>query len=332
MLNFKTTYYLCVIFDGDGGKLAKLMDILRQVRKPVRFYSTIEFIIIHLVPLLAIWTGATMFDWMVCIGFYLIRMFFVTGFYHRYFSHKTFKTSRVFQFIMAFLAESSLQKGVLWWAAHHRVHHRTSDTADDPHSMKIYGFWYSHLGWILGPDYKQTDFEGISDFARYPELRWISKYHLIPPVFFALLIMALGGIVNGGSIIFMFGAAGFSTLFIGFFLSTVMLYHGTFSINSIMHKLGRQRYDSGDESRNSIVLALVTLGEGWHNNHHYYESSARQGFFWWEVDITYYLLKIMSWLGLIWDINEVPKYIKYSKNKKEAHLLKKKYQQLKQPA
>ena len=310
----------------------KVIPLEREQRGRVRTYETIEFAVIHLIPLLALITGATTFDWIMFGVMYFTRMFFVTGFYHRYFSHKTFKTSRVFQFIMAFLAETSLQKGILWWGAHHRVHHRTSDTPKDPHSMKIYGFLYSHMGWILGPDYKQTDFEGISDFAKYPELRWINKNYLIPPVTLALGLMAMGGVVNGGSITMMFTSAGVSTLLIGFFFSTVFLYHGTFSINSIMHKIGRKRYESGDESRNSVILALLTLGEGWHNNHHYYESSTRQGFFWWEIDITFYLLKILSWFGIVWELQGVPKHIKYSKNKKEAYKLKKEHEALKKTA
>ena len=303
-------------------------------RNPIRIQKSLEFLLVHLVPLLAFFTGATLFDWTVAIVLYFTRMFFITGFYHRYFSHRTFKTSRIFQFIMAFLAMTSMQKGVLWWAAHHRVHHRTSDKPEDPHSMKLYGFWYSHIGWILGPDYKKTDYEGISDFSKYPELRWLNRNYIIPPLVLMALVLVLGGFYNGGGIASTFSVpGGLSTLIIGYFLSTVVLYHGTFSINSIMHKLGRQRYESGDESRNSAILALITLGEGWHNNHHYYEASARQGFFWWEFDITYYLLKILSWVGLVWDIQEVPKHIKYSKNKKEAYKLKKQYENdLKQSA
>jgi stearoyl-CoA desaturase (delta-9 desaturase) len=162
---------------------------------------------------------------------------------------------------------------------------------------------------------------------------WLNKYYVVPPIALMALVMVLGGIYNGGGVLSTFSVpGGLSTLFIGYFLSTVVLYHGTFSINSIMHKLGNQRYESGDESRNSAILALVTLGEGWHNNNHYYMSSTRQGFFWWEIDITYYLLKMLSWFGLIWDIKEVPKHIKYSKNKKEANELKKQYQELEKTA
>ena len=192
--------------------------------------------------------------------------------------------------------------------------------------MKIYGFWYSHIGWIVGPDFKKTDYKVIGDYAKYPELVWLNKNYLVPPFILALVVMALGGIVNGGSITMMFTSAGFSSLFIGFFLSTVILYHATFSINSIMHKFGTQRYESNDESRNSIWLALLTMGEGWHNNHHYYEVAARQGFFWWEVDITYYILRGFAAVGLIWDLKEVPKHIKHSKNKQEAAALRKQYE------
>lgn len=295
----------------------------RVLNKP-KLKTEISFAVVHLLPLAAIYTGATFFDWMLCVFLYFFRMFWITGGYHRYFAHRSYKTSRWFQFVIAFMAQTSAQKGALWWAGHHRVHHRTSDTYDDPHSMKHYGFWYSHVGWIVGPDYKETDYKIIRDYSKYPELVWLNKNYLVPPVILALVVMALGGIVNGGSIMTMFTTAGFSSLFIGFFLSTVVLYHGTFSINSIMHKFGKQRYESNDESKNNLILALITMGEGWHNNHHYYESAARQGFFWWEIDITFYILKLFSFLGLIWDLNKVPDHIKYSKNKEEAKELAKK--------
>jgi stearoyl-CoA desaturase (delta-9 desaturase) len=291
-------------------------------RKPI-MKQEIVFAIIHLLPLGALFTGATLFDWILCAFFYVFRMFWVTGGYHRYYAHKSYKTSRIFQFIIAFMAQTSAQKGALWWAAHHRHHHRHSDTPADPHSMKIYGFWYSHIGWIVGPDFKKTDYKTIGDYAKYPELVWLNKNHYLPPLVLALVIMALGGIVNGGSITTMFTQAGFSALFIGFFLSTVILYHGTFSINSIMHKFGTQRYESHDESKNSVWLALLTLGEGWHNNHHYYETAGRQGFFWWEIDITYYVLRTFAAVGLIWDLKGVPSHIKYSKNKAHAQELRK---------
>ncbi len=297
---------------------------LKKRNKPL-LKTEISFIIVHLLPLAAIFTGATLFDWLVCAFLYFFRMFWITGGYHRYFAHKSYKTSRWFQFVIAFMAQTSAQKGALWWAGNHRHHHRHSDTPEDPHSMKLYGFWYSHVGWIVGPDYKDTDFKTMGDFVKYPELVWLNKYYLIPPFLLALSVMALGGIVDGGGIAMMFSSVGFSALFIGFFLSTIITYHGTFSINSIMHKFGNQRYTTGDESKNSIWLALLTLGEGWHNNHHYYEVASRQGFFWWEVDITYYGLKVLSWMGLIWDLKGVPDHIKFSRDKKHAQELRKQH-------
>ncbi|MBU2913820.1 acyl-CoA desaturase [Reichenbachiella agariperforans] len=298
-----------------------------RVLNKAKLKTEISFAIVHLLPLGALYTGATTFDWIVCAFLYFFRMFWVTGGYHRYFAHRSYKTSRFFQFIIAFMAQTSAQKGALWWAGHHRVHHRTSDTYDDPHSMKHYGFWYSHVGWIVGPDYKETDYKIIADYSKYPELVWLNKYYLVPPFVLAVIVMMLGGIVNGGSIMTMFTTAGFSSLFVGFFLSTVLLYHGTFSINSIMHKFGKQRYESNDESKNNLILALVTLGEGWHNNHHYYEVAARQGFFWWEIDITYYILRSLAFFGIVWDLRGVPDHIKYSKNKEEARELAKQAKQ-----
>jgi len=290
-----------------------------EVRSKPVLKQEIAFIIMHLLPIGIFWTGATAFDWILCVSLYFVRMFFITGAYHRYFSHKTYKTSRWFQFVLAFMAQTSTQKGVLWWAAHHREHHRHSDKPEDPHSMKLYGFWYSHIGWILGPDYKETKYGIIQDYAKYPELVWLNKYHWIPGLTLALAVTTAGAFVNGNGWESFFAAqGGMSALFCGFFLSTVILYHGTFTINSISHKFGFQRYQTGDESRNNWFLAILTLGEGWHNNHHYYQSSTRQGFYWWEYDITYYILKLMSFVGLIWDIKEVPHHIKTSRSIAEA--------------
>lgn len=272
------------------------------------------FIGVHLLPLLALWTGATRFDWIVCFILYVVRMFFVTAGYHRYFSHRTFKTSRWFQFVLAFMSETSAQKGVLWWAANHRIHHKYSDTPDDPHSRKLFGFWHSHLGWILGPEHDETRLDLVKDMAKYPELLWLNRNYLVPPVLLGAAVTVLGGVVNGGRVYAMF-PHGLSTLLIGFFLSTVILYHATFAINSLMHWFGTPRYKTGDESKNSFWLATLSLGEGWHNNHHYYQGSTRQGFFWWEIDLTFYALTVLSWLGIVWDLKGVPAHIQYASDK-----------------
>ncbi|MBX3202399.1 MAG: acyl-CoA desaturase [Labilithrix sp.] len=230
----------------------------------------------------------------LAMALYFIRMFGVTGAYHRYFSHRTYRTSRWFQFVLAWLAQTSFQKGALWWAAHHRDHHKYSDTKLDPHSWREEGFWWSHVGWILSRNTEETDFKKIGDLARYPELRWLNTYHLVPGVLLGVGLWLAGG---------------WHALVWGLFVSTSLLWHGTFAINSLAHWWGRRRYPTTDDSKNSLALALVTMGEGWHNNHHYYPRSVRQGFFWWEIDCTYYILRALSVVGLVWDLHVPPKAV-----------------------
>ncbi len=225
---------------------------------------------------------------------YVARMFGITAGYHRYFAHRTYKTSRVFQFILALLGAFSAQKGVLWWAGHHRNHHKFSDQPEDLHSPKLRGFWWSHMLWFLVPKYDETPFDRIKDFAKYPELRWLNKYHLVPPIALGLVVYLT------------LGPSGF---FWGFILSTLLTWHGTFTINSLSHVFGKQRYRTSDTSRNNWLLAIITLGEGWHNNHHYFQSSVNQGFYWWEVDISYYTLWALSKLGIVWDLKKPPKSV-----------------------
>lgn len=249
------------------------------------------FLVAHLLPFLAIWTGVRPIDVAVCFGLYFVRMFGVTGVYHRYFSHRTYRTSRWFQFVLAFLAMSSSQRGALWWAAHHRSHHKYSDTEKDIHSPRQTGILYAHVGWLFNQDNGPTDYARIKDFAKYPELVFLDRFWYLPPVMLGTVVWLL---------------LGWSGLWIGFMLSTVLLWHGTFTINSLSHVWGKQVYETGDDSKNSLILALITLGEGWHNNHHYYQACTRQGFHWWQIDITYYILKMLSWVGLVWDIREPP--------------------------
>ena len=252
------------------------------------------FVLIHLAALGVFFVPFRWSYLAVCIGLYLLRMFFVTAGYHRYFSHRSFKTSRAFQFVIAFVAMTSGQKGVLWWAAHHRHHHRHSDTELDLHSPTLFGFFWSHVGWIISDRYNATRLDYIGDYAKYPELRWLNKYHLVSPIALAVVLWLIGG----------------PSLFIwGFCVSTVLLWHGTFTINSLSHLFGSQRYVTTDTSKNNFLLALITLGEGWHNNHHHYMASVRQGFYWWEVDFTYYTLKVLSWCGFIWDLRPVPPHL-----------------------
>jgi stearoyl-CoA desaturase (delta-9 desaturase) len=224
---------------------------------------------------------------------YFVRMFVVTAAYHRYFAHRSFKTSRWFQLLLALGAQSAAQKGVLWWASHHRWHHKYSDTPRDVHSAKLRGFWHSHIGWIVGEDWNETDASMVSDLAKYPELRLLDRgsVALLPTVALALAFLLIGGLPG---------------LVWGFFVSTVLLWHGSFAINSLAHMFGRRPYVTADDSRNNWLLAILTNGEGWHNNHHHYQSSAKQGFHWWQIDVTYYLLRLLAACGLIWDLRRPP--------------------------
>jgi len=250
------------------------------------------FWLVHLACLAAFFTGVTWSAVAVCAALFWLRMFGVTAGYHRYFSHRSYKTSRAFQFVLALLGTLAVQKGVLWWAGNHRVHHKYSDQEQDVHSPIQRGFWWSHVGWILAPDFEQTLFDRIPDMARYPELRWLDRHYLLPPVAMAVLLYLVGGA---------------TWLVWGFFISTTLLWHSTFTINSLAHVWGSRRFETGDASRNNVWLALLTMGEGWHNNHHRYMNSARQGFFWWEIDLSYYALVVLSWFGVIWELHQPPR-------------------------
>lgn len=233
----------------------------------------------------------------LAVALYLLRMFGITAGYHRYFAHRAFKAGRLVQFGLAWMGGMSAQKGALWWAAHHRDHHRWSDTPEDIHSPVRQGFLWSHVGWFLVRRHERTKLEKIGDFARYPELRWLDRWHLVPPVALAAVLLALGGL---------------PWLLWGFFVSTAVLWHGTFVINSLAHVMGRRRYETGDESRNSLLLAVVTLGEGWHNNHHFYASTANQGWFWWELDISYAVLRLLARARLVSDLRTPPPHVQYA--------------------
>jgi stearoyl-CoA desaturase (Delta-9 desaturase) len=272
------------------------------------------FVLLHLVCLTAFFTGVSRVAVLVCAGAYLVRMFAITGFYHRYFSHRTFKTSRAGQFIFGVLGASAVQRGPVWWAAHHRHHHVHSD----PHSPAQHGFWRAHLGWFLTARGFAPDFRLVKDLMKYPELRWLDRFDILIPLLLGVGMFGLGKLLAHSSP--ELGTSGWQMLVWGFFISTVLCSHATYTINSLSHVFGRQRYRTGDTSRNNWLLAVLTLGEGWHNNHHHYPSSARQGFYWWEYDFTFYMLKLLSWLGIIWELKPVPAAIRRS-SARRAHLL-----------
>ena len=273
----------------------------------------LPFLMVHLACFGIIWVDVQPIDWIICGALYVIRMFGITAGFHRYFSHRSFKTGRVFQFFLAFLGQTSAQRGALWWAAKHRYHHKHSDTDQDVHSPVKHGFWYSHVLWLFAKPGRTADYSLIKDFQKYPELVWLNKWDRLPP-------FLLG--------VFVWLVAGWSGLFVGFFLSTVLLFHGTFTINSLSHVFGKQPYVTGDNSRNNIFLAIITLGEGWHNNHHHFPSATPQGFHWWQIDVTYYILKVLSVFKIVWDLRLPPAHVVEGKRKLSFTVIEKSAQQL----
>ena len=273
----------------------------------IDWLRAVPFIGMHLACVAVLWVGVSPIALIVALALYAVRMFAITGFYHRYFSHRTFRTSRVLQFVFALIGASSVQRGPLWWAAHHRNHHRHADTVADPHSPRVHGFWWSHAGWFLTRGGFRTDWSRIPDLARYPELRWLDRYDTVVPVLLAAALFGVGALLE--RVAPHLGTSGPQLLVWGFFVSTVVLFHATVTINSLAHRFGRRRFDTRDDSRNNLWLALLTFGEGWHNNHHFFPGTARQGFRWWEIDLTWYGLRAMALLGLVRDLKPVPAWV-----------------------
>lgn len=274
----------------------------------VEWARVAPFVALHLACLGVFWVGVSPVAVAVAVVLYGVRMFAITAFYHRYFSHRAFRTSRVAQFAFGALGASAVQRGPLWWAAHHRQHHKHSDTPRDSHSPYHGGVLWSHVTWFTTDRHHRCNLDGIRDFAAYPELVFLDRFDKLVPLLLALATYGLGewlAAVRPG-----WGTSGWQMFVWGFCVSTIVLFHATSAVNSAGHLFGRRRYDTQDQSRNSLWLALITFGEGWHNNHHFYPVSARQGFFWWEVDLSYYLLRAMAAVGLIWDLRPVPDHVR----------------------
>ncbi len=302
------SFFISIIrwFDSE----AMVSDIAVEDPKKVDWYRIVPFIFLHSACIGVLWVGWSWIAVFTAVGLYLVRMFAITGFYHRYFSHKAFKMGRFWQFVFAVLGNASVQRGPIWWAAHHRHHHRYTDLENDVHSPFQHGFWWSHIGWLTSRANFPTPNKYVKEWLAYPELRWLNRFDTVVPILLAGLLFVSGEIL--ARIAPHLGTNGLQLLVWGFFISSVVLLHATVTINSLDHMFGSRRYDTADTSRNNPLLAVLTLGEGWHNNHHHYAVAARQGFFWWEIDVTYYVLVILSWLGIVKELRSVPERIKNS--------------------
>lgn len=280
---------------------------MRNEPDKVDWVRCIPFIILHLGCLGVLWVGVSHFAVWTAVALYFLRMAAVTGVYHRYFSHKTYSTTRFGQFLIALWGGTTVQRGPLWWAYHHRHHHQHSDEEEDAHSPHVHGFWWSHIGWITSRRNFPTDYTKVKDLVKYPELVFLNRFDAVVPIVFATALFFIGQALAHFAP--QLGTNGPQLLVWGFFVSTTALFHGTSCINSMAHLMGRKRFNTTDDSRNSFILAIITLGEGWHNNHHRYQSATRNGFYWWEIDPTYYMLKALSWTGFIWGLKSVPQSV-----------------------
>jgi len=272
--------------------------------KRVEAVRVLPFLLLHPACLAVYWVGFSWTAFSVAVAMYGVRMFGVTAFYHRYFAHQTYQTSRIMQFLFATLGVSSGQRGPLWWAANHRLHHKHADTAQDEHSPIHHGFWWSHIWWLTSPGNTRTKVWLVQDLVQFPELVFLDRFHVLIPTLLAFMMYGFGWLLEIRAP--ELGTSGSQMLVWGFFISTVVLFHATFTINSLSHLLGSRRFATPDNSRNSFLLAILTMGEGWHNNHHHCPASVQQGFYWWEIDFTYYGLKLLEFMRLIWDLKEIP--------------------------
>jgi len=275
-----------------------------SIRTGIDWLRVAPFVAMHLGCFAAFWVGVSSTAIGVAIALYALRMFAITGFYHRYFAHKTFRTSRIVQFALALAGASAVQRGPLSWASHHRHHHAHADDPDEAHSPHRHGFLWAHAGWFMARQIFPTRHEHVADLARFPELRFLDRYDALIPLLLGATLYAIGEWLAHSRPAL--GTDGLQLLAWGFCISTVALYHATFTVNSLAHSFGSRRYATRDHSRNNLWLALLTLGEGWHNNHHHFPGAARQGFYWWEIDLTYYALKGLAALGIIWELKPVP--------------------------
>jgi stearoyl-CoA desaturase (delta-9 desaturase) len=259
---------------------------------PVERLSNVLFVALHVSALTVFVVPCSWRLVALAVGGYVVRMWAITAGYHRYFAHRTYKTSRAFQLVLAILGATTMQNGPIWWASVHRRHHKFSDGPRDPHSPAHHGFWYAHIGWVFDRTVpRPRDESNVTDLTRYPELCWVDRHDWVPLLGYGVICFAIGGVPG---------------LVWGFVLSTLAVFHATMLINSLAHIWGSRRYATGDRSRNNAFLAVLTLGEGWHNNHHHYMSSARQGFFWWEIDASYYVLRVLARLSIVWGVREPP--------------------------
>jgi stearoyl-CoA desaturase (delta-9 desaturase) len=206
--------------------------------------------------------------------------------YHRLHTHRSYKLPRALEYFLAFCGTLSLEGGPIFWVATHRIHHQYSDKPGDPHSPRD-GAWWSHIGWLLVGESKHNDTKLMSkyapDLARDPFYATLNTYHWIPIVVVSALLLIFGGL---------------PMLLWATCMRLTFGLHATWTVNSITHLWGTRRFQTRDDSRNNVLIALITFGEGWHNNHHAHPTSARHGLAWYEIDFSWIQISILKFFGI----------------------------------
>ncbi len=254
-----------------------------------------------LAPFTFTWSALT-----VCLGLYLLTGLGVTMGYHRLLTHRSFQTPKVVEYLLTILGCLANQGGPLAWAATHRVHHARSDAEGDPHSPRD-GAWWSHLFWWMcwdkswdGPAVQQ---QYAKDLHKDPMHRFLQGCHFLLPLLLAALLFILGELWAG---------VGLAWVVWGIFVRTTLIYHATWLVNSATHMWGYRSHATNDDSTNLWWVALLAFGEGWHNNHHAFQRSARHGLRWWEFDVTYLMIRLLSYVGLAREIHVPGKVLRKS--------------------
>lgn len=266
----------------------------------------LPLILLHLACALVFAVGASK----VAVAAFLItttaQIFGITTGFHRLLAHQAFKTSRVFRFLLAGLGVLAGQNGPLWWVSHHRQHHGHADADGDTHSPRGSFFW-GHMGWLFSPRCIPYRHELVRDLDRLPEMRWLERHSYVVTLGYAFAMFLLGE--AWGRLDPEAGTSGAQLVLWGSVLSTVFCYHAIWSANSVGHRFGTRRFPTHDNSRNNLLVSLVTLGDGWHHNHHFCPWSARHGFRWWEIDVNYAVLRLLAWAGVVWDLRLPPERV-----------------------
>ena len=262
----------------------------RTLREPIRPLTATIMGTFHLGALAA----PFFFSWKAAL-FSVFLMWLTVGLgvgmgYHRLLTHRGYKTYKWLEYLMTICATMSLEGGPFFWVAIHRVHHQNTDKEGDPHAPGDGGFW-SHMGWIITGRALHNHAPELLPYV--PDLRkdkfhcWISEWHWIPITVLGIILFAAGGV---------------SWLLWCVFFRTVIGLHATWLVNSATHIWGKQRFLTGDSSKNSLWVAILSFGEGWHNNHHAHPQSARHGLRWFEIDFNWYCISALSRVGLAWDV------------------------------